>query len=89
MLIPGSGAADEMWGLLLLIPWAIVGVDILADIFNWGFGLGITRNWDYIILGIIYVINLAAVIVEYFSYRRRMTNLKRDNPDLAAEFGLN
>lgn len=87
-LIPGSGAADEMWGLLLLIPWAIVGLDTLADIFNWGFGIGLTRQWDYIVLGIIYVINLVAVIIEYLSYSRRMQALKRDKPELASEFGM-
>ncbi|MCA9835597.1 MAG: hypothetical protein KC422_01720 [Trueperaceae bacterium] len=88
LLIPGSGAADEMWGLLLLVPWAIIGLDTLADIFNWGFGIGLTRRWDYILLGIIYLINTVAVVVEFFSYSRRMRALKRDDEDLAREFHL-
>ncbi len=88
LLIPGAGAADEMWGLLLLVPWAIVGIDTLADIFNWGFGIGMIRRWDYVALSILYGINLIAVVVEFFSYRNRMKKLKLDNPDLAREFRL-
>ena len=88
ILVPGSGAADEMWGLLLLIPWAIIGLDTLADIFNWGFGIGLSRRWDYILLAIIYLINLVAVVVEFFSYSNRMRALKRDNEELAREFRL-
>lgn len=87
-LVPGSGLADEMWGLLLIIPWALFGLDALIDVMGWGFGLGLSLFWDVIIVAVIYVINLVAVIVEYLSYRNRMTVLKRDNPELAQEFGL-
>ena len=88
VLVPGSGLADEMWGLLLIIPWALFGLDALIDVMGWGFGLGLSLFWDVIIVAVIYLINLVAVIVEYLSYRRRMTVLKRDNPELAQEFGL-
>ena len=88
ILVPGSGLADEMWGLLLIIPWALFGLDALTDLLGWGFGLGLSLFWDLLILGIIYIINLVAVIVEFMSYRRRMNALKRDNPELAQEFGL-
>jgi len=88
LLIPGAGAADEMWGLLLLVPWAIIGIDTLADIFNWGFGIGMIRRWDYIALAILYGINVIAVVGEFFYYRNRMQRLKLDDPDLAREFRL-
>ena len=89
LLVPGSGLADEMWGLLLLIPWALVGLDVLAEYFNWGAtGLGLSLRWELIILVVIYVINLIAVAVEFLSYRRRMIALERDNPELAEEYGL-
>lgn len=88
LLVPGSGLADEMWGLLLIIPWALFGLDALIDVMGWGFGLGLSLFWDVIIVVAIYLINLVAVIIEYLSYRRRMTTLKRDNPELAQEFGL-
>lgn len=88
VLVPGSGLADEMWGLLLMIPWALFGLDALIDLLGWGFGLGLSLFWDLVILGIIYLINLVAVIVEFMSYRRRMNTLKRENPELAQEFGM-
>lgn len=88
LLIPGAGAADEMWGLLLLVPWAIIGIDTLADIFNWGFGIGMIRRWDYIALAILYGINVIAVVGEFFYYRNRMKRLKLDDPELAREFRL-
>ncbi len=86
VLIPGSGAADEMWGLLLIIPWALLGLDTLSKLFAWGFGLDSSLNWNYVLLALIYLINLVAVIVEYVSYRRRMATLKRTQPELAEEF---
>src|SRR5690606_34230725 len=29
LLLPGSGLADELWGVLLLVPWSIFGIDLL------------------------------------------------------------
>ena len=89
LLVPGSGLADEMWGILLLIPWAVVGLDVLAEYLGWGVGgLGLSLRWGLIVLVVIYVINLVAVAVEFLSYRRRMIALERDNPELAEEYGL-
>jgi hypothetical protein len=88
LLIPGSGLADEMWGILLLIPWALVGLDALSELFGWGFGIGLNLRWDYLILIIIYGINLVAVIIELFSYNRRMHQLRQKDPELAREFRL-
>lgn len=90
VLVPGSGLADEMWGLFLIVPWAVAGLAVLAGEFGWFFGstLGLNGYWASIVLIVVYLINLVAVVVEYLSYRRRMQVLKRDNPALAEEFGL-
>ena len=89
VLVPGSGLADEMWGLLLIVPWALVGLDTLSNLLGWGIGLPTLRlSGDYIILGLIYLVNAVAVGVEFSSYRRRMEKLKQNNPELAEEFGL-
>ncbi len=89
LLAPGSGLADEMWGLLLIAPWALVGFDALAKSLGWPFlASGLSLTWDLIILAAVYLINTVAVAVEYLSYRRRLQALKRDNPSLAQEFGL-
>lgn len=88
LLIPGSGLADEMWGIVLIVPWAVVGLDVLSGLLGWGLDIGIGLNTGYIILGVIYLINLIAFIVEYNSYLRRMKGLRQSNPDLAREYGL-
>lgn len=88
LLIPGSGLADEMWGILLIVPWAVVGVDVLSDLLGWGLDIGINLRTGYIILAVIYLINLIAFVVEFNSYRRRMKGLRQTNPDLAREYGL-
>src|SRR5690606_23018771 len=33
LLLPGSGLADELWGVVLLLPWAIFGIDTLLHFF--------------------------------------------------------
>jgi hypothetical protein len=88
LLIPGSGLADEMWGILLIVPWAVVGLDVLSDLLGWGLDIGINLRTGYAILAVIYLINLVAFVVEYTSYLRRMKGLRQTNPDLAREYGL-
>jgi hypothetical protein len=88
LLIPGSGLADEMWGIVLIVPWAVVGLDVLSDLFGWGLDIGLSLRTGYIILAVIYLINLIAFVVEFNSYRRRMKGLRQSNPDLAREYGL-
>jgi hypothetical protein len=88
LLLPGSGLADELWGLLLLIPWAIFGLDALANYFGWGFGLGFGFGLDLVVLGGLYLINTIAFIVELGSYNRRMRELKRRDPETALRFGM-
>src|SRR5690625_7969738 len=28
LLVPGSGMADAVWGIMLLVPWAMFGIDL-------------------------------------------------------------
>jgi hypothetical protein len=88
LLIPGSGLADEMWGIVLIVPWAVVGLDVISDLLGGGLDIGINLRTGYIILAVIYLINLVAFIVEYNSYLRRMRGLRQTNPDLAREYGM-
>ncbi|HET8985350.1 MAG TPA: hypothetical protein VFN03_06305, partial [Trueperaceae bacterium] len=77
LLLPGSGLADELWGVLLLVPWAIFGIDFLQHYFILSdAGASFTLQTDTIVLIVIYVINTLAFIVEYLSYRRRMRALR-------------
>ncbi len=88
-LVPGSGMADEMWGILLLLPWAIFGLDAISRFFGLGFAInGLSLRLDYFVLGAIYIINLIAIVIEFLSYRQRMNKLKEDDIDLAREFNL-
>ena len=78
VLVPGSGLADEAWGFFLIVPWAIVSLDIIAQLANWGIDMGFSERTDYIALGVIYLVNLVAFIIEYGSYRRRMQALQAE-----------
>ena len=88
LLLPGSGQADELWGLLLLTPWSIFGLDALANYFGWGIGLGLGLGVDLVVLTALYIVNTAAFIVELSSYNRRMRELKRKDPETALRFGM-
>ena len=88
LLVPGAGATDELWGVLLLVPWAVFGIDVLVQL-GWatsplGFPL-LTGLW---ILAALYAVNLVAWGIELSSYLRRMHDLRRDRPDLAYDFGM-
>ena len=84
VLVPGSGLADEAWGFFLIVPWAILGLDVVSQWANWGIDLGFSARTDYIALGVIYVVNLIAFIIEYGSYRRRMRALQAQSSAPAA-----
>ena len=58
--------------------WTWSGASPLLD-------LGMTAL--LIALGVLYAVNLAAYIVEYVSYRRRMRRLLEANPDVAVAYG--
>ena len=87
LLVPGSGMADEVWGLLLLVPWALFGVDQVSRLTAVGPLLDVTQATGWIVLGSLYAVNLAAFIVEAISYRRRMRNLFQTSPEAAVAYG--
>lgn len=75
LLFPGTGLADELWGIFLLVPWAIFGAAAVSP-----FGLQAASPLTlYFTLAGIYLINTVAVIVESFSHRsqRRGPSLRR------------
>ena len=88
LLVPGAGAADELWGVLLLVPWAVFGIDALVQ-FGWAVSpLGIPLATGTWILMALYAVNLVAWGIEFGSYQRRMRDLRREQPDLARDFGM-
>ncbi len=88
LLVPGSGAADELWGVLLLVPWAVFGIDALVQL-GWAVSpLDIPFLTGLWVLSGLYAINLVAWGIELGSYLRRMRDLRREQPDVAQEFGM-
>jgi len=88
LLIPGSGLSDELWGVLLLVPWAIFGIDTLLHYFALGAPAGIPLVTDYTVLAVIYALNIVSFVVELTSYRRRMAALRRSHPETARAYGM-
>lgn len=88
LLLPGSGLADELWGVLLLVPWAIFGTDALLHLLPLGAEPTMALRADLIALGVLYVLNLVAFVVEFGSYRRRMQELTRQHPETALAYGM-
>ncbi len=87
LLIPGSGLGDELWGVLLLVPWAIFGIDAVLHSLPLG-APAIPLATDYVVLAVIYVLNLVSFLVELTSYRRRMAELRRSRPETARAYGM-
>lgn len=88
LLLPGTGLADEFWGVFLMVPWAIFGVDFILHYVPGGPDPTMAWSTDAIALVVIYVLNLVAFVVEFGSYRRRMVALKQNDPQTAREYGL-
>src|SRR5690606_6262938 len=78
----------ELWGVLLLVPWSIFGIDLLLHLTGLGAGPALAYDTDVIALVAIYGVNTVAFVVEYASYRRRMRDLRLEHPELAAAYGL-
>lgn len=81
LLVPGSGLADEAWGIFLLVPWAVFGLGTLAHPFSWPVDLGLSPIGLYLGLGSLYLLNTAAVIVEFLSHRSRRRALELHRSD--------
>jgi len=88
ILLPGTGQADELWGVLLSVPWAIFGVDLLLHYVPLGVGPAMGLMTDVIALSVIYVVNLVAFLVEFASYQRRMRALRANDPETARAYGM-
>jgi hypothetical protein len=88
LVLPGSGLADELWGVLLLIPWAIFGIDMLLHFLPSGAPATIPLQTDYAALGILYALSVVSFVVEFVSYRRRMSELRREHPETARAYGM-
>jgi hypothetical protein len=87
-IVPGSGHADELWGVLLLVPTALVAADAWA---TWRTGsgpLGLGPAGDVALLGALVALNLVGFSIELASYRRRMWLLRERKPELARSYGL-
>lgn len=87
VLVPGSGMADEVWGILLLVPWGLFGVDLFWRL---AFGtalLDVTMTTVLVVLAVLYAVNLIAFIVEYISYRRRINQLFELRPEAGIAYG--
>lgn len=87
LLVPGAGQADELYGLLLLVPWAVFGIDLLMQLGGGG-RLGVPFGTSLIVLGAIYLVNLITWAVELASVSRRLRRLRETQPELAMAFGL-
>lgn len=88
LLIPGSGQADELYGILLIVPWATFGIDVLMQLLGAPSPLGIPLAAAAMVLGVLYAVNLLAWAIEFASVRRRTLELKKRHPELAREYGL-
>ncbi len=88
LLLPGTGLADEFWGVFLMVPWAIFGVDFILNYLPGGPDATMALRTDSIALIVIYVLNTVAFFVELTSYRRRMAALKHDDPQTARDYGM-
>lgn len=88
LLVPGSGQADELYGVLLVVPWAIFGIDALTQLLGGVSPLGIPFGAGVVVLVVLYAVNALAWVVELASVRRRMAVLKVQQPELAEAFGL-
>ncbi len=88
LLLPGSGQADELYGALLLIPWAVFGLDVLVQLLGGETLLGVSFGAGLVVLSVLYVVNVIAWAVEFASVRKRLQTLREREPELARAFGL-
>lgn len=75
-------------GVLLSVPWAVFGVDLLLHFLTAGPDPAMSVMTDLVALTVIYVVNLVAYFVELASYRRRMQALKQNDPETARAYGM-
>ncbi|MDZ7707145.1 MAG: hypothetical protein U5J97_04480 [Trueperaceae bacterium] len=88
LLVPGSGHADELWGLMLLVPWSLVAADAVVAWRTGEGALGLSPALRTGLLVAFWALNLIGFAVETASYRRRMRLLREQRPELARSYGL-
>lgn len=88
LVLPGAGHADELWGLLLLVPFGLFAGDLIVTATTASPGLGVSPAMSWGVLAGAWLANTVGFSVEWSSHRRRMARLKATNPELAAAFGL-
>lgn len=71
LLFPGTGLADEAWGVFLLVPWAVAGSAALSQAFGWGLFPTLEPLPLILVLAGLYALNTVAVVVEGMSQRSR------------------
>ena len=71
--IPGTGQADELYGVLLLIPWSIVTIDTVTQALGAPSALNIPQGAGTSVLVVLYVFNTIGWGIEWSSTRRRLT----------------
>lgn len=79
LLVPGSGLADEAWGVFLLVPWAVFGLGTLLQ--SGRSPLGLAPTTVYLVLAGVYLLNTVAVTVERLSHRSRRRALELHRAD--------
>ena len=72
-VFPGTGLADEAWGVFLLVPWAVAGTAALSQAFGWPLFPPVSPPLLYLVLGGLYALNAVAVTVERMSHRAQAT----------------
>lgn len=87
LLVPGSGMADEVWGIMLLVPWGMFGIDLLWRYVGSGPLLDVSLTTTVITLLILYAVNTAAFTIEFAAYSRRMRQLFDRNPEAGIAYG--
>ncbi len=88
LLLPGSGQADELYGILLLLPWAVFGIDVVVQLTGGSTLLGIRFGTGVVVLAVLYAFNVIAWAVELGSVRKRHRELRETEPELARAYGL-
>lgn len=88
LLVPGSGHADELWGLLVLVPWSLLAADAVVAWTSGAGVLGLSPTLRTVLLVALWLVNLVGFSVEIASYRRRMRLLREQRPELARSYGL-
>lgn len=86
LLVPGVSFTDELWGIVFLAPWSVLMLDRVIGLA--GGATFVPELWSYVVIGLLYVLNVLLFIPEVFSHRRRMKELAERDPELARRLGV-